>query len=431
MPENRPGEMARSEGAGDSQSMSRHAVVGVLGITQILAWGSSYYLPAVLAGPIAKDTGWPLAWIVGGLSLGLLVAAFVSPRVGRAIEREGGRRTLALSAIAIGAGQIGLALSSSLPAFVASWLVIGAGMGAGLYDAAFATLGRLYGNDARRAITTLTLFGGFASTVCWPLSAVLEAHIGWRGTCLAYAAIQFGFSLPAYWWLVPRSMPPIPAEPSRPAAEATASRGSVDFGALALLATTLTLAAALSATLSVHLLPILEARGASVAEAVSLGAIVGPCQVAARGIEMAIARYHHPIWTKLTSVFAVAVGITALWAEFPPVVASLVFYGAGIGLESIARGTLPLALFGPLGYATLMGRLALPSLVAQAGAPWLAAIVLGGFGPGNVLAALAVVSVANFAFTSLLVRRWAADRGAAAQARMIDQPEGAPTASSC
>ena len=178
MPENRPVEMARSRGADVSRSMSRPAVVGALGVTQILAWGSSYYLPAVLAGPIAKDTGWPLAWIVGGLSLGLLVAAIVSPRVGRAIDREGGRRTLALSAIAIGAGQIGMALSPTLPAFLASWLVIGAGMGAGLYDAAFATLGRLYGNDARRAITTLTLFGGFASTVCWPLSAMLEAHIG-------------------------------------------------------------------------------------------------------------------------------------------------------------------------------------------------------------------------------------------------------------
>ena len=126
---------------------------------------------------------------------------------------------------------------------------------------------------------------------------------------------------------------------------------------------------------------------------------------------MAIARYHHPIWTKLTSVFAVAVGITALWANFPPIVASLVFYGAGIGLESIARGTLPLALFGPVGYATLMGRLALPSLVAQAGAPWLAALVLGGFGAGAVLAVLAGVAVANLAFTFLLVRRWAADRG--------------------
>ncbi len=121
--------------------MTRAVVVSALGATQILAWGSTYYLPAVLAEPVAADTGWPLSWVVGGLSLGLLVAAFVSPRVGRAIEREGGRRVLALSAVTIGIGQIGLAVSPSLPAFVACWLIIGVGMGAGLYDAAFAPWG--------------------------------------------------------------------------------------------------------------------------------------------------------------------------------------------------------------------------------------------------------------------------------------------------
>jgi MFS family permease len=164
--------------------MSRPIVITALGLTQILAWGSSYYLPAVLAEPIARDTGWPLSWVVGGLSLGLLMAAIVSPRVGTAIERHGGRPVLALSAIAIGTGQLGLALAPNLAAYIAAWLVIGVGMGAGLYDAAFATLGRLYGHDARAAITTLTLFGGFASTVCWPLSAFMLSTIGWRGACL-------------------------------------------------------------------------------------------------------------------------------------------------------------------------------------------------------------------------------------------------------
>ena len=143
--------------------MSRRAVIGVLGLTQVLAWGSSYYLPAVLAAPIARDSGWPLTWIVGGLSFGLLVAALVSPRVGKTIECNGGRLVLAASAAAIGIGQVGLAVAPNLAGYIVAWLVIGVGMGAGLYDAAFAALGRLYGPDARSAITTLTLFGGFAS----------------------------------------------------------------------------------------------------------------------------------------------------------------------------------------------------------------------------------------------------------------------------
>jgi MFS family permease len=183
--------------------MSRHAIITALGVTQILAWGSSYYLPAVLAAPIARDTGWSLTWIVGGLSFGLLVAAVVSPHVGRAIERRGGRQVLALSAIAIGAGQIGLATAPTLPLYIAAWLIIGLGMGAGLYDAAFGTLGRLYGHDPRATITTLTLFGGFASTMCWPFSAFLVSTVGWRGACLAYAAIQLCFSLPLYLLVIP------------------------------------------------------------------------------------------------------------------------------------------------------------------------------------------------------------------------------------
>ena len=383
--------------------MSRAVLVTALGVTQILAWGSTYYLPAVLAEPVAKDTGWPLSWVVGGLSLGLLVAAFVSPLVGRAIEHEGGRRVLAASAVMIGLGQIGLAAAPSLSAFIGCWLVIGAGMGAGLYDAAFATLGRLYGREARPAITSLTLFGGFASTACWPLSAYLSATIGWRGTCAAYAAIQFGLALPVYLLALPRALPARGGEPATEGAARGPAPAEPRSATLALLVMTITLSAMLSATLSVHLLPILQARGASLATAVSLGAVIGPCQVGARAIEMAIARHRHPIWTKLASVSGVAIGIAVLWAKAAPVAAALLFYGAGIGLESIARGTLPLALFGPIGYARLMGRLARPSLIAQAAAPWAGALVLGRYGAEVTLAALAVLALVNVALTVALL----------------------------
>ena len=140
----------------------RWPVISALGVTQILAWGSSYYLPAVLAGPMAADTGWPLSWVVGGLSAGLVIAATASPYVGRVIARRGGRPVLMTSAVLLAAGLCGLAFAPSLPMFLAAWIVLGLGMAAGLYDPAFATLGRLYGTGGRSAITTLTLFGGFA-----------------------------------------------------------------------------------------------------------------------------------------------------------------------------------------------------------------------------------------------------------------------------
>ena len=382
--------------------MTRPLVISVLGVTQILAWGSSYYLPAVLAAPIARDTGWPLSWVVGGLSLGLLVAALVSPRVGAAIELQGGRSMLALSATALGLGQIVLAIAPNLVVYFGAWIVIGVGMGAGLYDAAFATLGRLYGHDARAAITTLTLFGGFASTACWPLSAFMVSEVGWRGACLVYAAIQLGAALPLYLFAIPRAAPSLALHLKRQP-PAPAQRLKPTPPLLLTLATTLTLAAALSALMSVHLLTILQANGVSLSAAVGLGALVGPAQVAARTVEMMIAHHHHPIWTKVASVTFVATGLSGLLAGLPMIPLALAFYGGGIGLESIARGTLPLTLFGPVGYAALMGRLAMPSLIAQAASPWAVAMLLERAGPHSVLIVVSTVAILNVAFTVALV----------------------------
>ncbi len=254
----------------------------------------------------------------------------------------------------------------------------------------------------------MTLFGGFAGTVCWPLSAFLATAIGWRGTCAAYATIQLGLALPIYLLALPRRAPAQASEDPPPTAKSGGARAQRNQGILMVLVATQTLTAMLFATLSVHLLAILQARGASLAAAVSLGALVGPFQVGARAVEMALARRHHPIWTKLTSVAAIAVGIAMLWTNVAPAVVALLFYGAGIGLESIARGTLPLALFGPLGYATLMGRLATPSLIAQAAAPWAGALFLGRYGGDATLAALAGVAFLNVALTIGLFSNWRA-----------------------
>lgn len=347
----------------------------------------------MLAEPVAADTGWPLAWVVGGLSLGLLIAAAVSPVVGRMIAERGGRPVLAASAALLALGHAGLALAPSLPLFTAAWLVMGLGMAAGLYDPAFATLGRLYGEGGRSAITTLTLFGGFASTVCWPLSAFLVTHLGWRGACFAYAGIQLGVSLPIYLFGLPRE----PARRPVIAAAAEAGSGPVASGApgmLPLLAAAITIASFISALLSVHLLTVLQGKGQALAAAVALGTLVGPSQVGARAVELAIAKRHHPIWTKLAATSLVALGVAALWAGGSLLTPALVLYGAGIGLESIARGTLPLALVGRDRYPVVMGRIALPSLMAQAGAPLVGSLLLNMVGAGGTLAAL--IAVAGF-----------------------------------
>ena len=267
-------------------------------MVQILAWGSSFYLLGVLAAPIAADTGWSLALVFGGL---------VSPSIGRVIGERGGRPVLAFSAVILAAGLVVLGLAPSLSVFVGGWLLLGLGMGCGLYDPASATLGRLYGAEARPAITKLTLWGGFASTVSWPLSAVLVEQIGWRGACFVYAGLQLGVSLPLILLLIPQAA----ARPAGPRV------GPAKVGALApqerrpflLMAGVLILGGAVMSLFSAHVLTLLQARGVPLASAVTVGALIGPAQVAARVIEIAGKGRHHPLWTLTAAMSLVCLGV--------------------------------------------------------------------------------------------------------------------------
>jgi len=384
----------------ESRGRPRLAVISALGVFEILSWGSSFYLLSVLAGPIAAETGWPLVWIIGGLSLGLLVAGLISPRVGARIGHRGGRPVLAFSAAIMAAGLTLLGLAPTLPVFVGAWLLLGLGMGTGLYDPAFATLGRLYGAEARPAITSLTLWGGFASTVSWPLSAFLIQHVGWRATCFAYAGLQLAVSLPLILLVVPAA-PRLPVQPGN-VAEAAPVLTPAERHAFRLFAGVLTLGGTVMTLLSVHLLTLLQARGVALAAAVSFGALIGPAQVAARVVEMAGRGRHHPLWTLTAAMGLVALGLGMLAAGLPAVALALVLYGAGNGIYSIARGTVPLALFGPTRYAPLVGRLARPGLVAQALAPTLGAVVLAQGGPDALFGLLVALAFVNVGLVGLL-----------------------------
>ncbi|WP_432715841.1 MFS transporter [Xanthobacter autotrophicus] len=378
-------------------------IIVALGVVQILTWGSSYYLLAVLAAPIAEDTGWPLQWVVGSLSLGLLVAGLASPRVGALIGDHGGRPVLMAGCALLSLGLLTIALAPSLPLFALGWCIIGAGMAASLYDAAFATLGQLYGAAARRPITSLTLWGGFASTVCWPISAFLAAHLGWRGTCLAYAAVQAMVCVPLLAMVLPA--------PRRGTGRRDGGAGGrpivLQGGELAtflLLGGIVTLIGTIASTMSVQVLALLHAKGFSLVEAVAAGAVLGPSQVAARAIEQASGGRHHPLWTMTWAVGLMGVGLALLAAGFPLIAAALVAYGAGNGLFSIAKGSVPLALLGAERYPVLAGRLARPALLAQALAPLGAAYVLTIAGAGAVLVLLVLLAVGAGALLGLLWR---------------------------
>lgn len=377
--------------------LRRPVVITALGVTQILAWGSSYYLPAVLAKPIAVDTGWSFTWVVAGLSIGLLTSALVSPLTGNAIQRWGGRPILIAGALLLALGQATMAAAPNLAVFLCAWVLMGMGMSAGLYDAAFGTLGRLYGKEARSAITTLTLWGGFASTVCWPLSAFLVETYGWRSTCLFYAGIQLAVSVPCFLLFVPASARPATVEPAAP--ENTPTLRQSERTVFILLAAIITLAALISSMLSVHLLTVMQLRGIDLAAAVAMGALIGPSQVGARLVEMLFGRHHHPIWVMIASVLLLALGVGLLLSNLPITALALILYGAGNGVHTIARGALPLVLFDPQRYAAIMGRLAPPSLMMQALAPTLGAILLEKGGSAAMLGVLFAAAVVNLSLT--------------------------------
>jgi predicted MFS family arabinose efflux permease len=309
---------------------------------------------------------------------------------------------LATSAALLALGLLGLALAPSLPLFIAAWVVIGFGMGAGLYDPAFSALGRLYGDDARPVITQVTLFGGFASTVCWPLTAFLAERLGWRGACLTYAALLFALVLPLYLLALPREA----ERPPKPAAAGSPPPGYVrpeQRAAFLLLAASFTLAYGTMTVIGVHLLMLLQAQGVALAAAVGLGALIGPAQVGGRLLEMAFGKRAHPVWSLVASSVLVAMGLGLLVAApgFAP--ACIVLYGMGSGIRSIVRGTVPLAMFGHEGYAVLMGRLGLPTLLATAAAPMLGTWLLQWVGPTGTLAFLFGAALLHFALVLPLV----------------------------
>jgi MFS family permease len=355
-------------------------VTTTLGITQTLAWGSTYYLPAVFADPVCEALGLSQAWFFGIFSGALLLSGLVGPTACRLIDTYGGRDVLAASNIVFAAGLTLLSWASGPVTLALAWAVLGIGMGFGLYEAAFATVTGLYGREARNAITGITLFAGFASTVGWPASAFMIDALGWRGACLAWAVLHLIVALPMNRFLVAKAPPPPPV-----AVTPDAAPGGIPW-IMVILAAVFAATTFVSTAMATHLPRIIEALGAAPTAAIFAASLVGPAQVAARVAEFAFLRKASPLVTAQLAAGLHPIG-AALLAFLGPVVAIpfVLLHGAGNGLLTIARGTLPLALFGSAGYGLRTGLLAAPARLLQGGAPLLFALVLDTLGPRAAL----------------------------------------------
>src|SRR3984957_16213993 len=339
-------------------------IILALGTTQTLAWASSYYLPAILADPIAQDLGVSSNWIFAAFSASLVIAALLGPRIGRQIDLVGGRQVLSASNLTLAAGLALLGCAHSIPVLMIAWLLLGVGMGLGLYDAAFGALGRIYGDAARRSITGITLIAGFASTVGWPLTAWGLQTIGWRDTCLAWAAAHMLLGLPLNYLM-------LPAVKGAKASAVTAAKPHIPIDrSMVLLAFAFAAAWSVTGAMAAHLPRILQAAGATTLQAVSAGALIGPGQGLARLFEASFfSRYHPLVSTRLACLMHPVGAIILALAGGGAAGAFAIFHGAGNGILTIARGTLPLAIFGSQYYGYRLGIIGAPARMAQAIAP--------------------------------------------------------------
>lgn len=365
----------------------RTRIVLALGTAQTLAWASSYYLPAILAAPMAHDLGLATGWVYGAFSLALLVSAVLGPAAGRRIDRLGGRGVLVLSNLIFAAGLLTLAAAGGPILLFVAWAVMGVGMALGLYEAAFATLAGIYGRDARGAITGITLLAGFASTVGWPLTAVLEAEFGWRWACVAWAALHLGLGLPLNRFLVPAGTRPPPATAPE---VVPAGRFGLDRSMI-LLAFVFSAAWFTSTAMAAHLPRLLESAGASATVAIAAAALVGPAQVAGRLLEFSVLQRFHPLLSaRLAAVAHPAGAALLLIVGAPAAMLFAVLHGAGNGILTITKGTLPLAIFGAHGYGERQGILMVPARFAQAGAPFAFALLMERYGASALLLSAAL-----------------------------------------
>ena len=384
--------------------------VCALGISQITAWGTSYYILGVLAAPIAADTGWTRSLVFFGFTLALLAMGAVSASVGRAIDRHGARVVMTLGTALVSAGLVVLSLVQSEAAYLGAWVFLGIGMRLVLYDAAFAALVQIVPSRGRRAISYLTLFGAFASTIFWVVGHFLNEAVGWRQTLVLFALINLVVCLPLNWCgLARRESSSSAEEGGQPAAslESPPLEGRARTVAIVLFALVMSLNAFVFGVITVQLVPLLEAAGLATAVAVWVASLKGFAQFGGRVVEIVFARNLRAISVARIAVGVLPVAFAILLAasgNMYAVIAFTLLMGASQGVITIVRGALPLALFGPERYGTLLGMLATPILIVNAASPTLFALLIDQFGWRSAQWTLATIALIACAAMEMMAR---------------------------
>lgn len=381
-----------------------------LGVTQVAGYGALYYAFAVLAPGMTKSLGWTPEWTYGGFALGLLAGGLAAPFAGRLIDKYGTRTMMSIGCVLAGLSLFALSKAEGLISYYAAMIGLEVASTLVLYDAAFTALTQAHGTNARRAISKLTLIGGFASTLFWPLTTALLEQADWRSIYQIYALGYVALALPLHAFLLPRGRAAHTVKPVQPDDTPSADGylvGSARQRAFVLLAVAFSLQGFVVSAMSIHLLTLLQGFGFSAALAVTFGAMVGPSQVTGRLIEMLFGTNVPPVTTAWVSGALMPLGFVLLvFGGGTAVLAGLfaIAYGVSMGLSSIVRGTVPLQLFGPAGYGAILGKLSAPGLAIRAAAPLAFAVMMERAGLAASTAVLVTLSGAAALALLLLAR---------------------------
>jgi MFS family permease len=381
--------------------------IPALGLTQMIAWGTTYYLPAVLRHRFAAELGLSDALIFAGVGMTLVVAALLAWPVGRLMDRQGAGRFMPLGSLFLALGLLILGNSTGWLGYFLAWIVFGFGMSFAMSNAAFSALTQMAGQGARRAIVMIMLFGGLAATIFWPLTQWLDGQIGWRNICFLYAALHVLVCLPLHVMFLAGSTGLterqdlqqdeaaglIPPEKRQRAAAligiALAGNGFVSWG------------------LDLHLITIFADFGLSTAIAVWVAAMKGPATLLARGADILSAGRLSPMTSALAAGVLIPTSLSLALLFGHGLSAALLFivlFSFGTGLMTVARATLALVLLGSQGYATTLGRLTLPTQIIYAVSPMTFSLLIERAGTKGVILVALVASLASLAALILLSR---------------------------
>ncbi len=376
-------------------------IILALGLTQTLGYGTLYYSYGVVAPAISAEFNVGIDWFFGAFTIGLLLGGLIAPFVGRALDRYGARRIMVLGSLLAAVSLLACSLAADVWQFCAAVIVVEAAACFVLYEAAFAGLTQIYRADARRSITLVTLIAGFASTIFWPLTQGMLAGFGWRATFVMFAISHVIVCAPLHWLVLRKAVPVTKTTQTvQDLAGPVILGGAVRERALIFYTIAIVVSGLVYAAFPVHMLRIIENEGFSAQSAALIAMVMGPAQVLARLLEVMGGHRFDPLMTGRVALGALAASIFVLLLIPGSIITGVVFamcYGVAQGLITIARGTVPLQLFGVQGYATLVGRITGLRFLANAASPFLFALAMTHLGIDVALAASAIVALVAFA----------------------------------